>query len=790
MHFLTTASRLMIALIILPGIAIPAFSQTVIFPFGSTWKYLDNGSNQGTAWRTTSFSDLSWKSGPGQLGYGDGDEATKVSYGGVSTNKYVTTYFRMAVTITGKANFASFKMEFKRDDGIIIYVNGTEVKRSNMPSSTVTYTTLASTAASDDGSAIQSATIATGYFAEGKNIIAAEIHQNSRTSSDISFDMRLTGNPVIVAPPVKDSINRGPYLQMTSQSAISIRWATNIADNSKVSYGTAAGSLNASLSDTTKTTEHELRITGLAPDTKYYYSVGTTTSILEGTAKNYFVTAPSSATTRKIRIAAFGDCGNNSTNQVNVRNAYLNYVGSNTTDLWLLLGDNAYNSGLATEFQTNFFNIYKDNLLKNCSLFPATGNHEYANSASLQDSHNIPYLSLFSMPKNAECGGIASGKKEYYSYDYGDIHFISLDSYGEEQNKRVYDTTSAQALWLKADLAANQRKWTIAYWHHPPYTMGSQSSDTDPELTGIRTNLIRILERYGVDLIICGHSHTYERSYLLHDHFGLENTFSFAANAYSNSSGKYDGSANSCPYITSSSKTKHGTVYVVAGSAGQLGGTQSSFPHAAMYYSNATTGGSFVIEIQGNRLDAKFVASDNTIKDQFTIFKDVDQSKALTITNGQPLTLTASWAGNYNWSTGATTQSIILNPAIAGNYYVSDNSVAANRCLMDTFSLSAVVINSSQTMDTATIKPETVDGFAFRVYPNPANGIIHLEITSSTAQNARFSISDINGRWVRTGYLFVAVGTTTQDINLRAGVYFVTVRNANGAGKTVKVISQ
>ena len=98
-------------------------AQTVIFPLGSSWKYSDKGTNQGTAWRASTFYDGAWKSGPAQLGYGDGDEATVVSYGSNASLKYITTYFRKAVTITGKNNYTSFKLEYKRDDGIVIYIN-------------------------------------------------------------------------------------------------------------------------------------------------------------------------------------------------------------------------------------------------------------------------------------------------------------------------------------------------------------------------------------------------------------------------------------------------------------------------------------------------------------------------------------------------------------------------------------------------------------------------------------------------------------------------------------------
>ena len=768
-------------------------AQTQIFPFGSIWKYLDNGSNQGTAWRAPSFSDVSWKSGAGQLGYGDGDEATKVTYGGNSSNKYITTYFRRAFTVTGKSNYSSFKLEYKRDDGIVIYVNGTEVKRDILPTGTISYTTLATGAVSDDGATVQSATIATTSFVEGNNVIAVEIHQNSITSSDISFDLRLTGNTTVTPPVVTDSVTRGPYLQMASQNAITVRWVTNNATDSKVRWGTVQGNLTGSMTNATKSTEHEMRITGLTADTKYFYSIGTTTAVLQESNLNYLTTAPPSTTTRKIRIAAYGDCGNNSTNQVNVKNAYLNYMGSNATDVWLLLGDNAYDNGTTTEFQTKFFNVYKNDLLKNTTLFPALGNHEYANNTTRQDDHNIAYLSLFSLPKNGECGGLASGKEEYYSFDYGDIHFISLDSYGEELNKRFYDTTGAQALWLKNDLSANQRKWTIVYFHHPPYSMGGNNSDTDPELVGVRTKLLRIFERYGVDLVLAGHSHTYERSYLLHDHFGLENTFSFAANAMGNSSGAYNGSTNSCPYISTAAKTKHGTVYVVAGSAGQIGGTQSSFPHAAMYYSNATNGGSLEIEIQENRLDAKFIAADKTIKDQFSIFKDVNKASTVTVSPGQPATLTASWTGNYSWSTGATTKSITVNqPAGNYEYIVNDNASIQSKCLSDTFhvQVGSGLVNGRSANGVQSTTELNRD-FSFKLYPNPSSGrSTNLTIYSNYRQNIKYVVQDISGRIIYSKNAEVFPGQTQLNIYLPSGTYIVRLSNLKGSRLTEKLIVQ
>lgn len=176
------------------NLTISGGSENVISA-NSSWKYLDNGSNQGTAWRSLSFNDASWKTGNAELGYGDGGEATIVSYGPNASAKYITTYFRKTVSISNPAQFTNFQLSLLRDDGAVVYVNGVEVARSNMPSGTIAYTTKASSAI--DGTAESSYndfTIPVSRFVNGTNIIAVEIHQSSAGSSDISFNLKLTGN--------------------------------------------------------------------------------------------------------------------------------------------------------------------------------------------------------------------------------------------------------------------------------------------------------------------------------------------------------------------------------------------------------------------------------------------------------------------------------------------------------------------------------------------------------------------------------------------------------------------
>ena len=263
------------------------------------------------------------------------------------------------------------------------------------------------------------------------------------------------------------ALTRGPYLQMGSQTAITIRWRTDVATTSSVHYGTSVSNLNQAAVDMTATTEHEIRLFNLTPDTKYFYSIGSTSTVLQGNADNYFGTMPPLSTKRKIRVVGFGDAGNGSQNQADVRDAFINFRGQNPTDVMLLIGDNAYSYGYESEYQNYFFNVYQSNLLKNCKLYPAIGNHDYNNTdaANALRGNPVHYYDCFTLPKNAECGGTPSGTEAYYSFDYGGIHFVMLDSYGTEGGKKLYDSTGLQAQWLKADLATNTQKWTVAAWY-------------------------------------------------------------------------------------------------------------------------------------------------------------------------------------------------------------------------------------------------------------------------------------------------------------------------------------
>ncbi len=588
------------------GYAVPVAraADTILVPTGATWKYLDNGTDQGTAWRATSFNDTTWSSGPAQLGYGDGDEATPLGFGPDANNKFITTYFRRAFNVTNASLFTGVTLRLLRDDGAVVYLNGVEVWRTNMPAGSVGHLTPASVAiAGADESAFVQTTISPSLLLNGTNVLAVELHQSGGTSTDISFDLELIGSDGSA------SVTRGPYLQIGTPNSTIVRWRTNVATNSRVSFGTTQGSLTSNTDDASLTTEHEVIVSNLSPATKYFYSVGSTTQTLAGNdANHYFVTAPVAGTTAPTRIWVLGDSGTANANAQAVRNAYLSFTGTTHTNLWLMLGDNAYENGTDSEYQAAVFNMYPT-ILRQSVLWPALGNHDTAQSATPPAS--LPYFAMFTLPTAAQAGGIASGTEKYYSFDYANIHFICLDSMTSDRS-----ANGPMATWLRADLASTTRQWTIAFWHHPPYSKGSHDSDTESNLVQMRQNFLPILEDAGVDLVLTGHSHSYERSFLIDGHYGVSSTFT-AAMKKDGGSGRIDGSgAYNKP--TLGAGAHEGAVYAVAGSSGQISG--GTLNHPAMFISLNNLG-SMVLDVNGNTLDAKFLRENGAIVDHFRMVK-------------------------------------------------------------------------------------------------------------------------------------------------------------------------
>jgi hypothetical protein len=424
----------------------------------------------------------------------------------------------------------------------------------------------------------------------------------------ILFPAVLPGSTLALWPA---ELIRGPYLQMGTPTSVIVKWRTDEPTDSFVFYGPSPDNLYLVDGDFTPATEHSIRVTGLYPNTQYFYSIGSLIERLAGGDENhFFITHPPPGTAKPTRIWAIGDAGTASADDFGshlVRDAYYGYTATNRTDVWLMLGDNAYYYGRDWEYQMAVFDTYPT-ILRNTILWSTLGNHE---TYGPDTQGRIAYHDIFSLPTEAEAGGVRSGTENYYSFDYANIHFVCLDS-------EISSRTRAGAMWnwLEQDLQANTNEWLIAFWHSPPYSKGSHDSDNLGDnfgnMTDMRTNFVSLLESYGVDLVLSGHSHNYERSFLLNGHYGFSRSLE-PSMIKDSGSGRMDDTG---PYIKAASDA--GAIYIVAGSSGWA--TFRTGFHPVMYIQEVERG-SLVLDVNGGRLDAKFLRETGAIDDYFTILK-------------------------------------------------------------------------------------------------------------------------------------------------------------------------
>ena len=404
-------------------------------------------------------------------------------------------------------------------------------------------------------------------------------------------------------------LTREPYLQLASPTAITVRWRTDLPVACRLIWGASPESLDHTNAMPQPATEHEIRLAGLEPSTRYYYALATGDTVLSPADTNqYWQTPPLPAETHTTRFWMLGDPGLNTVDQGAVISAFRSAIWTNRTDLILLAGDNAYWSGLDAEYQTGLFDPCAF-AFRNTPVWPSPGNHDTAQLTN--NVFNYPYFENFTMPTNGEAGGVPSGTESYYSFDFANIHFVSLNSFTEDRA-----TNGPMATWLKADLAANRQPWLVAYWHHPPYSRGSHDADTEVECVEMRQNFVTLLEEYGVDLVLCGHSHAYERSFLLDGHYGMRSDLSTAMKL-NVGDGRENGDG---PYLKpfGAGIPRYGAVYVAAGNSSIIRGGQLDDPVMCVA---TNVFGSLLVQVNSNRLDAVLLSPGGITNDLFTIIK-------------------------------------------------------------------------------------------------------------------------------------------------------------------------
>ncbi len=645
----------------------------------SRWEYNNQDAELTGQFNTPFFTDNpllynedDWQTNRAPLGYGYTNLNTNVADSSLSETTH-TYYFinDEALFLYRAPNIDSVFLNISYDDGFVAYLNGVEVARRNMAPVHTSNTAAsskhpASSYEKIDISAFKYLLAPLNYV---DNVLAIEVHQSEPADDSLFFDASLTYVVNAEESPV-DLVTMGPYLNMGTPSSAIVRWYTNNPTPSVLSYGTDPLNLDSTITLSADTREHIVNVTGLEPDTKYYYSIDGVPSYVNIPTDQYFFTSPEKDAKADARIWVLGDFGVLLPTQFIVYQDYLLRNAGQETDLWMWLGDNAYDKGTFAEYQTNVFAVYPQ-VLKNHMLLPSLGNHDVKACQTLIDEG--PYFDMFSLPSQGEAGGVPSGTEAYYSYDHGDIHFICLES---TDNNRM--PGGKMLTWLKEDLQANTAKWTVAFWHHPPYSKGTHDSDTDGRMTEMRTEVNPLLEKYGVDLVLTGHSHDYERSYLIDEHYGLSETFDPDSHAVG---GLRTGALDTDEIYRKPKRRvgNRGTVYAVVGAGGSIY-DEGSMDHAAMHY-NSIIPGSMILEINGDTLKASYINVSRPLsnEDEFYIIKE-DQNlpcvanlnlpDTVLLCNGQTEQIgVADTYWSYHWNTGETTP--VLNIDSAGSYVLT-----------------------------------------------------------------------------------------------------------------------
>ncbi|WP_230986706.1 metallophosphoesterase [Cohnella fermenti] len=611
-------------------------SGSVLFAQNSEWSYLDDGSNQGTAWRSVDYDDSAWKQDAAPLGYassGKGlDLNTWIGYGSNSSSKYITTYFRKEFEVTDTSEIKQLLGTLIRDDGAVIYLNGEEVYRVNMPSGTIAYTTLASGAVGDERPS-EEFSISPSLLVTGRNVIAAEVHQNAGTSSDLFFSLELKASDTSPYAPIAIAMS----LYGSAKTARSFAWYTNYANPQNAPENvmdsivevvpagegfdspaklrftgdpkdTQALSLKVTSSTNGSFISHKAVADGLTPGTDYEYRVGS-----DGLWSETGSFTTEAEEENSFEFLYMTDSQGSNTGDYEV---WANTLGNGLNDFpnakFLVMTGDQVDAGSLESQWLDYFGKPQQ-LLLNLPIMAAVGNHE--------GPYNDNYYYHFNYPNDSIDDPLPPGS--VYSFDYGDAHIMVLNTMDINWDSRQSASFDQQIDWLKREVAETDKKWKIVAYHKAIYSLGNHTEDSD--ILALREKLYPIFDELGIDVVLQGHDHTFVRSYQM---YGNQRVTDIETDA--------DGNP----------LNPDGTLYMINNSAGTKYynlQTKNAEKYAAVYeqpyqpiYSGIRmTGNSFTIDSYKSGEDQPF--------DTYTIVRDdekpnpVSELKAASTSSGKTL---------------------------------------------------------------------------------------------------------------------------------------------------------
>ncbi len=468
------------SLLIVFIVAISSFAQTIIVPYGATWKYLDDGSDQGTSWSETGFNDALWAEGIAEFGYNEGDEATVVSYGPSSNDKHITTYFRHYFDLENPLQTKNLLLNLLRDDGAVVYLNGSEIVRSNIPPGDVNYQTLASSS----GRGSHQYLVSAGNLVAGTNVLSVETHLKEEDAKAMSFNMELATSDSVLG-----ITRKAPYLIYTGvNSEMQILWQSNYTYSSNIEWGTDTDYSmgNAQTREYGNDHQHRYKITDLKTSTKYYYRVIVETDTFTGN----FYTGPKSEAT-KTTFLAYGDTRSNPADHDKVAERIIAAYqkDENAQTIIINSGDLVRNGDDEEDWDRQFFDPSYKNIQKLFGTLPylaAMGNHEKTGQLFAKYYPHPFYTDRY-----------------YWSFDYGPAHIVIIDQY------TPYSSGSAQYQWLENDLSATGKHWKFIIMHEPGWSAKEWRNNED-----VQKYIQPLCKKYGIQMVIVGHNHFYARAYV------------------------------------------------------------------------------------------------------------------------------------------------------------------------------------------------------------------------------------------------------------------------------------
>lgn len=466
----------------------------------------------------------------------------------------------------------------------------------------------------------------------------------------------------LLSPAVYSAINkieRGPYLQKPSPDSMTIRWRTKKPSISLIEI--YRNDSKGIVQDLVKEKDHKITLSGLKPSTEYFYSILADKKDKRNVIENKsgesifsFKTFPSDELSAAT-VLILGDPGIMSDDsiekkfkkkQVKVIEGVEKFRKKNKLcnfDFILTLGDNAYHNGKDKEFQKGFFEPY-EGLLSQVPLLTCFGNHDSGlnrkHLSYIARSYPSPrgvYYDIFSLP----------GKKAYYSFDFSNSHFIVLDSFDSiwEDLKEDYsnyeeiwddesEVKNSMLEWLKNDLENNLKTWNIVVFHHPPFTEESDYEKQDIWRAWVNSFIVPLIEEYKIDLVLSGHIHNYQRSFLVKsEKTKIEKEFTKVKEVKESKKVFFDYYLekkrnlvlnNYVPKLINKDKDQYkkgeGLIYTILGSSGAAFKEleDNALPIFATRLQKA---GAVILNIDSDSLEYNFVGVDGKALDHFTITK-------------------------------------------------------------------------------------------------------------------------------------------------------------------------